>query len=355
MALYEACEDDSDDLNRIHINLISTWNQQTCIELTSTNCETLKNNRALLNTFMSSLSVKVEEMELQSVPMEFLRICENFCLPSVQILSCTLDDSRSRVEAQRILTHIFPGVRCMKPDLPICYCSMSKWTQFRELIVVHPYFEHHTYHFCFLGQLPSIEELVAPDVYIINHSFQGFMHLPNLRTITIRVSDEFANRNDPLYDPLITLMGIDQYGGTEGNTDNIRGLMLDGVWCIHYDLCNEVRSFRNLVRLDLDRRSCSTEICLWEIVAQRPSLEILDITRMDLGCNFFSLNRYLMNITMHNRHAPLTVIYANIGENEGLIRRHFTHPQLQLISGHKKPKNVLGPIIKLELTPLYES
>ncbi|XP_062141103.1 uncharacterized protein LOC133849206 isoform X3 [Drosophila sulfurigaster albostrigata] len=345
MALYEAIDDNS---NRIRKNLIYTWTQQSRIELYSEDCEMLENNRSLLNIFMSSISVKVEQMKLERAPMEFLKICENYSLPRVQALSYTLDDSRSRVEAQQILTKIFPDVRCVKPDKRICYCSLSKWTQFRTLIIREEFLWRDPNHYCNLRHCTLIEELIAPDIYIMSHSLDGFMPLPKLRTITICVSRRYINT------PLNALKSIDKYGGTEGNTDNIRGLMLDGVWCTYSDLCGVVISLRNLVRLDLDRCSCFIETHLWTIVAKSPSLEILDITRMNLGRHFFSKNRRLMNRTMRNRHAHLTVIYANIGINEVLIRRYFTHPRLQLIPDHKNQKNVLGPIIKVESNPLHE-
>ncbi|XP_062139424.1 uncharacterized protein LOC133848063 [Drosophila sulfurigaster albostrigata] len=349
LALSEASENNWKSIN---INLISTWKQQSRIKLSSKNCETLKNNRSLLSIFLSSISVKVEQMKLERAPMEFLKICENYSLPRVQILSYTLDDSRIAVEAQKMLTNIFPGVCCVKPDKHFCYCLLPKWRQFRKLVIRKFVRANDPTHHCALPQSRLIEELVAPDFYILGHYFDRFMYLPKLRTITICLLDTYEETTNPIYRPLYIFKFLTKYGVTE---DKIGGLMLERVWCFESNLCDVVKSLRNLVRLGLDRRSCSNEKSLWKIVAKRPSLEILDITSMNLGRHFFSTNRHLMNITMHNRHAPLTVIYANIGENERLIRRHFTHPQLQLISGHKKPKNVLGPIIKLELIPLYES
>ncbi|XP_062139605.1 uncharacterized protein LOC133848179 [Drosophila sulfurigaster albostrigata] len=343
MAVYEAFDDNS---NRIRKNLIYTWEQQFRIELYSLDCEMLKNNRSLLNTFMSSISVKVEQMKLQRATMEFLKICENYSLPRVRMLSYTVDDSRIAVEAQKILTNIFPGVRCVKPDKHFCHCSLSKWTQFRTLIIRKEFLWRDPNDYCNLRDCTLIEELIAPDIYIINQSSDGFMPLPKLRTIIISVSDRYVTT------PLTALMGIDKYGGTEGNTDNIRGLMLDKVGCTYSDLCGVVRSFRNLVRLNLDRWSCLNETRLWKIVAKSPSLEILDITRMNLGMDFFSSNRRLKCDVMYYRRAPLTVFYAYTDQE--LIRRYFTHPRLQLIPEHKIQEPLCGFIIQLELTPLDE-
>ncbi|XP_062140304.1 uncharacterized protein LOC133848665 [Drosophila sulfurigaster albostrigata] len=89
-----------------------------------------------------------------------------------------------------------------------------------------------------------------------------------------------------------------------------------------------------------------------KIVAKSPSLEILDITRMNLGMDFFSSNRRLKWNVMHYRRAPLTVFYAYTDQE--LIRRYFTHPRVQLIPDHKIQKPLLGFIIQLELTPLDE-
>ncbi|XP_034118104.1 uncharacterized protein LOC117577205 [Drosophila albomicans] len=346
LALSEASENDCKSIN---INLISTWEQQSRIKLSSKNCATLKRNRSLLSIFLSSISVKVEEMELVRAPMEFLKNCENYSLPRVQILSYTLDDSCNAVEAQKILTNIFPGVRCVMPDKHFCYCLLPKWRQFRKLVIRKFVRVNDPTRHCDLPQSRLIEELVASDAYMIGHYFGNVMYLPKLRTITICLIDTYEETSNPTYRPLYIFKFLNKYGVTE---DKIRGVMLERVWC--FGVCDVVKSLRNLVRLGLDRRSCSNEKSLWEIVAKRPSLEILDITSMNLGRHFFSKNRRRMNRTMHNRYAHLTVIYANIGKNEGLIRRYFTHPRLQLIPDHKKQKNVLGPIIKLELSPLHE-
>ncbi|XP_062141101.1 uncharacterized protein LOC133849206 isoform X1 [Drosophila sulfurigaster albostrigata] len=348
LALSEASENDWKSIN---INLISAWKQQSRIKLSSKNCETLKNNRSLLSIFLSSISVKVEEMELVRAPMEFLKSCENYSLQRVQILSYTLDDSCNAVEAQKILTNIFPGVRCVTPDKHFCYCLLPKWTQFRKLVIRKYVRINDPTRHCELPQSRLIEELVAPDFYMIGHCLTGNMYLPKLRTITICLLDSYAETRNPTYRPLYFLHLLNKYGVTK---DKIRDLMLERVWCYESHLCGVVKSLRNLVRLGLDRCSCSNEKSLWKIVAKRPSLEILDITSMNLGRHFFSKNRRLMNRTMRNRHAHLKVIYANIGKNEVLIRRYFTHPRLQLIPDHKNQKNVLGPIIKVESNPLHE-
>lgn len=361
-------------------NICQAWRHQVCYSLDSIVFEEFDNDPALLDAFLSSICNTLQSVEFKYVTLDHLKRWCKYKFPNMRDLKYTLDDDeRSFQTILELLVEMFPALKSLKPYGDINCLKIEQFKHLRKLDLTE----------CKIYDLEgseNLEELVL-ELFFIEDIFQSddLMSLPRLQTLSYQCRAEYEK---------LLVKAV-----KERCNDIIELSFHDCIWA--YDLTTlqspkclsklslieddglQVEQLQTLVaglpllkQLDLvDFQFYSNEIQLWKTVAVCPSLEILNISGMQLYEDFFVLNRRYMDQALRNRSVPLTLHCHNTGANGHLvsytvfqinnvfyivfnnlqIKTHFRHSNLKISFRPLPIRSVYPGYTCIQLQPLRSS
>ncbi|KAH8263471.1 hypothetical protein KR044_009334, partial [Drosophila immigrans] len=309
---------------RLNSNVIHTWKHQLCFKLNWMSYKKFEETPKLLDIFLSSINVTVQQLKLETVTVEFLKRWENYTFPSMKTLEYTLnwrDLDYLPKTAIKIMAKLFPGLCSVTPHGVFSCELLPKCTQLRKLDLSRwspDFYGHNDLDlWCYLAKCQLLEELTLCCRNSDDYKTDLLTVLPKLHTISLMDAPNsiLADMLDGLRDKDIHTMifkdCIWKYKmSTLRKLTKLRHLaLLEFKGNFTSEKLRElIVDLNQLEQLDIfDVHMWSNEADLWQTVAGCPSLKNLKIFAMNLDKEFFEFSRVIMEETLRNRSQPLTL------------------------------------------------
>lgn len=335
--LFEANREES--TSRLNSNLSYTWQHQLIFTLETEHFKYFDKKPQLLHDFLSIISPKVQQLELNDVTLNRLKRWEQYKFPEMRILEYSLAQHKDINPIIQLLAEIFPKLVSLRPYGSFDLIHIGNWKHLRKLDMIdcRPVSQSDE-SFKGIEGLQMLEVLRIRTGRLYDEHFKMLVLLPKLQTLTIRdnrqhlrwIIDGRAKNIEKitlnrfflnelcLVKKLINLHQV--------TIENAKGIGITGL-----DLQECITSLSHLERLDIiGFEIFRSEIEFWDTIASCPSLRILNISFLNLNEDFFSSNRRPMEMVLEKRSSPFILNYSDTGENERLIRSYFNHPNLKI-------------------------
>jgi len=324
LKLYEATKEPK---NRLSSNVCYTWQHQIRFSLDAEFFKHFDEKPELLYDFLSSMSPTLEQLDLQFVTLNNLKLLTPYNYPKMRSLKYTVDDDDmcNDYAFQILIVELFPELTELTMHGDINFNYLKNLTHLRKLDISD----------CSISSLISIPVITELEMleelnisYQLLNEVSTLMCLPKLRIIT----SQFGCKHDVLSEmrvkdihKIIFNDSIWEFSLPALQTlTNLRQLtLLEDDGFTSEQLQELITGLPQLERLDLINFTLwGSEIELWQTVASCPPLRILNISRMQLYADFFEIGRRHMEKVLDNRSTFLSLHCYDTGPHENLVSRN---------------------------------
>ncbi|XP_030376692.1 uncharacterized protein LOC115625691 [Scaptodrosophila lebanonensis] len=343
-------------------NVRYEWRNYTKYVLDAPELIKLQRNPEHLLQLSEIINSTVQELVIDYGKVEHLQPWKKHSFSSIRTLKCSLDDEVDPAEGIRLLVELFPALTSLKLEGPISGIDMWHWTELQDLDLSGCYDLEPQYFKQIFGTLKleklnfavgqrqsyleealsiascrTLQELQIDDFYVTEVFIAHLNMLPNFRRLTMRTT------GNPKIEAIVNLMS---YRITQAQFN-------DAIWTCPAHVLQKLTSLELLAIIEDDIESSditllvsnlpslkqlhliNTQIWrvaadLWNMVNLCPSLELINLTGMQMYEDFFDVIGEKMELSLRNREKPLIVNLHNTGDQEHLIIKYFKHPNLKI-------------------------
>lgn len=305
--------------SRLNATLIYSWQHKLSYVLDEEVLDQFEENPKQSDGFLCAISGTVQHLDLQFIKTYQLQKWIGHSFPCMRELCFTVNDSCQPVGSLvlQLLVELFPKLNAIKPWGTFYSEITEKWTQLQRLDLTEccPPIEHIS-----MCKFQQLEQITVHSGFLTHQFIDSLLALPNLRAICFHAEERI--------DEVLNII-IDK------RAEHIERLSFnDSIWFCTQETLQRAKNVRQLSLIEDDgfqRSQLETllsnlpllkqldlinfqiwrsESELWQAVGRCDSLQILNISGMQLYNDFFEFSRRPMETVLGKRSNPL-ILYCN--------------------------------------------
>lgn len=267
---------------RLNANICRAWQQQLNFTLDWVMYD-LEDDPEVMDEFLLSICETLQSLKIEEARLDNFQLWRKYKYPNMRELEYWMDEYEDLCNHDPVLelfAELFPALSSLKPYgeldcLKICDFKHLRRLDLTESVILD------------LKESESLEELIIDfGLESKDFNFNSLMCFPKLQALSYKCQ----KGSEELLDKIIKERGND------------------------------------ITELDLDDlQYYSTETQLWNTVSACPSLKILNLSRVGLSEEFFSLSREYMNQALKDRSVPFTLYCHNTHVDKDLVSMTKLH------------------------------
>jgi len=253
----------------------------------------------------------------------------------IRSLAYTLDDKCNGDEFIILMAKLFSGLNNISPYGAFHFAHLTSWPYLRKLDLTSCCSPTFRFECKEISKLKMLEELILPNESIKQSDLENIMHLPKLQTLIFNMDSEqfddfLCEMRSRIVENITFQDSIWEFHTSNLKLDLISLRQLTIVDDKNYaveELHSLIKALPQLERLDLIQSPIFTsEIELWKAVVCCPTLNVINISSVQLYADFFDNSRSPMERVLNKRTTPLTLHCHDTGENDYLVSRDCLSP-----------------------------